>query len=186
MPVKEIISDSESKMKKAVDVLLDELKSIRSGMASTGLIENIKADFYGTPTPLKQMATLAAPQVDMIVIKPFDPSSIRDIEKAIKASDLSIAPIIDGKIIRLNIPALSGERRKQLVQQAKQTGEQTKVGIRNIRREANKQLEKQQKDKVITEDDLKKGKTQVDDITKQYSDKVDELIKNKSDEIMLD
>ena len=186
MPIKEILSDSESKMKKAVEVLQDELKAVRSGRASTGLVENIKADFYGTPTPLKQMATLAAPQVDMIVIKPFDPASVKEIEKAIKASDLSIAPIIDGKIIRLNVPSLSGERRKQLVQQAKQNGEQTKVGIRNIRREANKQLEKQQKDKIITEDDLKNGKRQVDDITKEYTDKVDELIKNKSEEIMLD
>jgi len=157
MPVNSIISESESKMKKAVEVLHDELKSVRSGMASTGLVENIKADFYGTLTPLKQMATLAAPQVDMIVIKPFDPASIKEIEKAIKASDLSIAPIVDGKVIRLNIPALSGERRKQLVQQAKQAGEQTKVGIRNIRRDAIKHLEKQQKDKLITEDDLKNG-----------------------------
>jgi len=186
MSVNAIISDSESKMKKAVEVLHDELKSVRSGMASTGLVENIKADFYGTPTPLKQMATLAAPQVDMIVIKPFDPASIKDIEKAIKASDLSIAPIVDGKVVRLNIPALSEERRKQLVQQAKQTGEQTKVGIRNIRRDAIKHLEKEQKDKLITEDDLKNGKKQADDITKKYSDKVDELVKNKSDEIILD
>ena len=186
MSVNEILSDSESKMGKAVEVLHDELKSVRSGMASTGLVENIKADFYGTPTPLKQMATLAAPQVDMIVIKPFDPASIKEIEKAIKASDLSIAPIVDGKVIRLNIPALSGERRKQLVQQAKQAGEQTKVGIRNIRRDGIKHLEKQQKDKLITEDDLKNGKKQADDITKKYSDKVDDLVKNKSDEIILD
>ena len=186
MSVNEIISDSESKMKKALEVLHGELKSVRSGMASTGLVENIKADFYGTPTPLKQMATLAAPQVDMIVIKPFDPASIKEIEKAIKASDLSIAPIVDGKVIRLNIPALSGERRKQLVQQAKQAGEQTKVGIRNIRRDGIKHLEKQQKDKLITEDDLKNGKKQADDITKKYSDKVDDLVKNKSDEIILD
>ncbi len=186
MSVNEIISESESKMKKAVEVLHDELKSVRSGMASTGLVENIRADFYGTPTPLKQMATLAAPQVDMIVIKPFDPASIREIEKAIKASDLSIAPIVDGKVIRLNIPALSGERRKQLVQQAKQAGEQTKVGIRNIRRDAIKHLEKQQKDKLITEDDLKNGKKQADDIAKKYSDKVDVLIKSRSDEIILD
>jgi ribosome recycling factor len=186
MPIKATVSDTESKMKKAVDILHDELKTVRSGKASTGLVENIKADFYGTPTPLKQMATLATPQMDMIVIKPFDPGSIKEIEKAIKASDLSIAPIVDGKVIRLNIPALSEERRKQLVQQAKQTGEQTKVSIRNIRRDANKHLEKQQKDKAITEDDLEKGKKQVDDITKQYIDKVDELIKNKSDEIMLD
>ena len=186
MSISEILSDSESKMKKAVEVLHDDLKAVRSGRASTGLVENIKADFYGTPTPLKQMATLAAPQVDIIVIKPFDPASIKEIEKAIKASDLSIAPIVDGKVIRLNIPALSGERRKQLVQQAKQAGEQAKVGIRNIRRDANKHLEKQQKDKLITEDDLKNGKKQADDITKKYADKVDELIKNKSDEIMLD
>lgn len=186
MPTNSIVSDTESKMKKAVEVLHGDLKAVRSGRAATGLVENIKADFYGTPTPLKQMATLAAPQVDMIVIKPFDPASIREIEKAIKASNLSIAPIVDGKIIRLNIPALSEERRRQLVQQAKQAGEQNKVGIRNIRRDANKHLEKQQKDKLITEDDLEKGKKQVDDITRQYTERVDELIKNKSDEIMLD
>ncbi|MHC4435637.1 MAG: ribosome recycling factor [Planctomycetota bacterium] len=186
MSTKEIVADTESKMKKALDILQGELKTIRSGRASTGLVENIRADFYGTPTPIKQMATLATPQMDMIVIKPFDPASIKEIEKAIKASDLSIAPIVDGKIIRLNIPALSEERRRQLVQQAKQTGEQTKVTTRNIRREANKLLEKQQKDKLITEDDLEKGKKQVDDIIKKYADKVDELIKSKSDEIMLD
>jgi ribosome recycling factor len=173
-------------MKKAVEILQDELKSVRSGMASTGLVENIRADFYGTPTPLKQMATLATPQMDMIVIKPFDPSSIKEIEKAIKASDLSIAPIVDGKVIRLNIPALSEERRKHLVQQARQAGEQTKITTRNIRRDANKQLEKKQKDKLITEDEVEKGKKQIDDITKKYTDKVDELIKSKSDEIMLD
>ena len=186
MPTKEIVADTQSKMKKAVEILQDELKTVRSGRASTGLVENIKADFYGSPTPLKQMATLATPQMDMIVIKPFDPASIKEIEKAIKASDLSIAPIIDGKIIRLNIPALSEERRTQLAQQAKQAGEQTKVTTRNIRRDANKQLEKQQKDKLITEDDLEKGKKQVDDIIKKYADKVDDLIKSKSDEIMLD
>lgn len=186
MPTKGTISDTESKMKKAVEILQDELKTVRSGRASTGLVENIRADFYGTLTPLKQMATLATPQMDMIVIKPFDPGSIKEIEKAIKSSDLSIAPIVDGKVIRLNIPALSEERRRQLVQQAKQTGEQTKVSIRNIRRDANKHLEKQQKDKLITEDDLEKGKKQVDDITKQFIDKVDDLIKSKSDEIMLD
>ncbi|MBL7185713.1 MAG: ribosome recycling factor [Phycisphaerae bacterium] len=186
MPTQEIVADTESKMKKTLEILQGELKTVRSGRASTGLVENIRADFYGTPTPLKQMATLATPQMDMIVIKPFDPSSIKEIEKAIKASDLSIAPIIDGKIIRLNIPALSEERRRQLVQQAKQTGEQTKVTTRNIRREANKLLEKQQKDKLITEDDLEKGKKLVEDIIKKYADKVDELIESKSDEIMLD
>ena len=125
MPTKGAVADTESKMKKVVEILHDELKSIRSGRASTGLVENIKADFYGTPTPLKQMATLAAPQVDMIVIKPFDPTSVKEIEKAIRASDLSIAPVVDGKVIRLNIPTLSEERRRHLVQQAKRSEEHT-------------------------------------------------------------
>jgi len=186
MPTKGTVADTESRMKKVVEILHDELKTIRSGRASTGLVENIKADFYGTPTPLKQMATLAAPQVDLIVIKPFDPTSIKEIEKAIKASDLSIAPIVDGKVIRLNIPTLSEERRRHLVQQAKQTGEQAKVNIRNLRRDANKNLEKLEKDAAITEDDLKNGKKQIDDVTKQCSDNVDQMIKSKSDEIMLD
>jgi len=186
MPVKEIISENQHKVSKAVEILQSDLKSVRTGRASTGLVENIKADFYGTPTPLKQMATLAAPQPDTIVIKPFDPSSIKEIEKAIKNSELSITPIVEGKLIRLNVPALSAERRKQLVAQAKQMGEQTKVNIRNLRRDANKQLEKQQKDKLVAEDDLDKGKKQIDDITKEYIDKIDSIIKSKSDEIMLD
>jgi ribosome recycling factor len=186
MPVNAIISENKHRMEKVVEFLADELKSLRTGRASTALVENIRADYYGSPTPLKQMATIAAPQADTLVIKPFDPASVREIEKAIKNSDLSIAPLVDGKMIRLNIPPLSQERRKQLVNQAKQLGEQAKITIRNIRRDANKHLEKQQKDKVITEDDLEKGKKQIDDITKQYSDQLDLTVKNKSDEIMLD
>ncbi|MHC4744420.1 MAG: ribosome recycling factor [Planctomycetota bacterium] len=186
MPTKQVVAETEAKMEKALEALHEELKSVRTGRASTALVENIKADFYGTPTPLKQMATLATPQFDMVVIKPFDPGSVKEIERAIKSSDLSIAPIIDGKIIRLNIPPLSEERRKQLVAQGKQTGEQAKVSIRNIRRDAIKQLEKQQKDKVITEDDLNQGKKLVDDKTKEYADKVDEVVRQKADEIMLD
>jgi ribosome recycling factor len=186
MPTKGIVGETEIKMKKAIEVLHDELKAVRSGSASTGLVENIRADFYGTPTPLKQMATLAAPQPDLIVIKPFDPSTIKEIEKAIKSSDLSIAPIIDGKVIRLNIPSLSGERRQQLVQQTKKNGEQTKISIRNIRRDAVKILEKGEKESLFTEDDLKKGKEQIDELTKKYTEEVDKIIKHKSDEIMLD
>ncbi|MFQ6034994.1 MAG: ribosome recycling factor [Sedimentisphaerales bacterium] len=186
MAIKEIIIEAESKMKKALEILHDQLRTLRTGRASTGLVENIKVDYYGSPTPLKQIATLATPQPDMIVIKPFDPASVKEIEKAIKSSDLSIAPILDGKFIRLSIPPLSEERRKQLSAQAKQTGEQAKVSIRNIRRDANKHLEKQQKDKIITEDDLANGKKQIDDLTKKYTDNIDEVIKNKSDEIMLD
>jgi ribosome recycling factor len=173
-------------MEKAVEFLHDELRAFRSGRASPGLVENLKVDYYGTATPIRSLATISAPEADMLVIKPFDPTIIKEIEKAIKNSDLSIAPIVEGKFIRLSIPPLSEERRRQLVHQLKQTAEQSKVGIRNIRREAIKQLEKQQKDKLITEDDLEKGKKQIDDITKEYSDKIDAIVKNKSDEIMLD
>jgi ribosome recycling factor len=184
MASNESFTETETKMKKTVEVLHDELKTVRSGRASTGLVENVKVDFYGTPTPLKQIATLAAPQGDTIIIKPFDPSSLKDIEKAIKNSDLSIAPVIDGKMIRLNVPPLSEERRRQLVNQAKQSGEQSKITVRNIRRDAIKQFEKQEKDSLITEDDLEKLKKQVDDTTKIYIDKIDEMIKHKSDEIL--
>jgi len=186
MPAKRIIDDSNNKMDKAVEHLHDDLKGLRTGQASTGLVENIKAECYGSIMPLKQLATLAAPQPDTIIIKPFDPASIKEIEKAIKNSDLSIAPIVEGKMIRLNIPPLSEERRNQLVNQAKQLGEQTKVSIRNIRRDAVKELEKEQKDKTITEDDLEKGKKQVDDITKKHTDRIDENIKQKADEILMD
>jgi ribosome recycling factor len=186
MPTKEIVSESKSKMKKVVEILRDELNAVRTARASTGLVENMKVPYYGTLTPLKQMATLATPQVDVIVIKPFDPASVKEIEQTIKSSDLSIAPIVDGKLIRLNVPPLNEERRKQLVQQVKQMGEQAKVSIRNIRRDTNKHLEKQQKDKIITEDDLQTGKKQIDEVTKEYSDEVDKLVENKSNEIMLE
>ena len=186
MPTQKIVAEHETSMKKAVEFFADELKSVRTGRASTGLVENLCVDYYGTPTPLKQMASLAAPQSDLIVIKPFDPAALREIEKAIKNSDLSIAPVIDGKVVRLSIPSLSGERRKQMVTQAKHMGEQAKVSIRNIRRDANKVLDKEQKASVITEDDRDNGKKQIDEITKKYSEKVDTLVKNKSDEITLD
>ena len=186
MPVKEIVSEIKHKMDMAVGVLHDGLKSIRTSRASTGLVENLKIDYYGTATPLKQLASLATPQPEMIVIKPFDPGSIKQIEAAVKNSNLSIAPIIDGKLIRLNIPALSEERRNQLQAQVKQVGEQAKVSIRNIRREANKHLEQEEKDKLITEDDLQAGRNQIDEITKSHTNEVDSIIQRKSEEILGD
>lgn len=184
MPTQATVSDSKSRMQKCVDVLQDDLKAFRGGRATPALVEHLKVEYYGNLTPLKALATISAPEVDMLVIKPFDPASVRDIEKAIKSSDLSIAPLVEGKFIRLNIPPLSEERRKQLVNQAKQTGEQAKVSIRNVRRDAIKHLEKQQKDKAITEDDLQGGKKQIDDITKTCTDKVDAVVTLKSKEIM--
>ncbi len=184
MPVNQIIAGCEAKMKKTVEVLKDELKAVRGGKASTALVENIKVDYYGTPTLLKQLAALATPQQDSILIKPFDPGSVREIEKAIKNSDLSIAPVVEGKAIRLNIPPLSEERRKQIVQQVKQLGEQAKIGIRNVRRDEIKLLEKEEDGKLITEDDLENGKKKIDDLNKQYTNNIEQVIKTKSDETM--
>jgi ribosome recycling factor len=186
MATQAVVSESKTKMQKAVEVLQDDLKAFRGGRATPALVEHIKVEYYGSPTPMKALATISAPEADMLMIKPFDPASVKDIEKAIKSSDLSIAPMVEGKFIRLNIPPLSEERRRHLVQQAKQAGEQTKISIRNIRRDANKTLEKQEKDSQITEDDLNTAKKQIDDITKEYSDKVDSLVTHKSNEIMKD
>lgn len=184
MPVKQVATDSENRMKKAVEVLQDEFKSVRTGRASTGLVENIKVEYYGNPTPLKVLAAISTPQADMILIKPFDPGSIKDIDKGILASEVGLTPMVDGKVIRLNVPPLTEERRRQLAHQVKGLGEQTKVSVRNVRRDAIKLLEKEEKDKLITEDDLEKGKKQLDDLTKQYTDKADQVVKHKSDEIM--
>ncbi len=186
MPTKEIIRETEEKMAKAVGYLRDELKGVRTGRASPGLVENLKVDYYGSAAPLKQLAALAAPQADTILIKPFDPASLKEIEKAIKNSDLSLAPIVEGRLIRLSIPALSEERRGQLASQVKQLGEQAKVSLRSIRRDAIKGLEQEQKDKVITEDELEKGKKGIDDVTRKYTARIDEVVKHKTDEIMQD
>ncbi len=186
MPTQKIIAEHESSMKKAVEFLQTELRSVRTGRASAGLVENLSVEYYGSPTPLKQMATIATPDADMIIVKPFDPASLKDIEKAIKNSDLSLAPMLDGKVVRLSVPPLSGERRDQLAQQVKQMGEKTKVSIRNIRRDANKVLDEEQKNKVVTEDDRDKGKKDVDNLTKKFTDKIDAVVKAKSDEIMSD
>ncbi len=186
MPVKEVVSEHRKNMEKALDYLHNELRGVRTGRASTGLVDNLRVEYYGSPTPLNQLATVGVPDADSIIIKPFDPAALKDIEKAIKNSDLSLAPIADGKVIRLSIPPLSTERRNQIAGQVKQFGEQAKVSIRNIRRDANKQLEDEQKAKLITEDDRDKGKKDVDDMTKEFTDKIDQAIKKKTDEIMSD
>ncbi|AQT70179.1 Ribosome-releasing factor [Anaerohalosphaera lusitana] len=184
MPVQNILAEHEDSMKKSIDFLHTELKGVRTGRASTGLVEHVRVDYYGSPTPLNQLATISTPDATSIVIKPFDPGSLKDIEKAIKVSDLGLPPIADGKVVRLSIPPLSGERREQLVQQVKQMGEQTKISIRNIRRDANKQLDDEEKSKDITEDDRDRGKKEVDEITKKYTEEVDSVVKAKSEEIM--
>jgi len=184
MTAKLIIENHRKNMEKTIDVFRGELRSLRTGRASPGLVENLPVEYYGSPTPLKQLATIAAPEPASIIIKPFDPSCLKDIEKAIKNSELSLAPILDGKMIRLNLPALSQERRQQIAHQVKQLGEKSKVGLRNIRRDANKQLDDEEKDKTITEDQRDRSKKDIDDLTKKFSDSIDEIVKSKSEEIM--
>lgn len=186
MPTKKIVEEHKGQMEKATGFLRIELRSVRTGRASAGLVENLMVDYYGSATPLKQIATIAVPEAAMIVIKPFDPASLKDIERAIRNSEVSLAPITDNKIIRLNVPPLSEERRKQIVQQVKQMGEKVKISVRNIRRDANKQLDEEQKKKVISEDDRDKAKKDIDNLTKEYVDRIDEVIKVKSEEIMVD
>ncbi len=186
MPTKQIVEGHKKSMEKTLEYLNSELRGVRTARASAGLVDNLSIEYYGTPTPLKQLATVAVPEPASIVIKPFDPACLKDIEKAIKNSDLSLAPMADGKIIRLNIPPLSEERRKQIIQQVKQVGEKSKVSIRNIRRDANKHLEDEQKKKLISEDDRDKGKKDIDNLTKEFTEKIDAVIKNKSEDIMSD
>lgn len=184
MPTRKIVDEHDKNMDKAVDFLRNELKSVRTGRASPGLVEHLMVDYYGSPTPLKSLATVAAPEPQSLLIKPFDTGCIKEIEKAIKNSELSLAPILDGKMIRLNLPPMSEERRKQVVQQVKQMGEKTKVSVRNIRRDAIKQLEDAEKSKQISEDDRDKGKEDIEKITKRHIEAVDEVVKHKSEEIM--
>lgn len=186
MPTREILNLHENNMKKTVEYLQSELKGVRTGRASTGLVENLRVDYYGSPTPLNQMATISTPDAASIIIKPFDPTSLKDIEKAIKTSDLNMPPNPDGKVIRLNVPPLSGERRQQFAIQVKQIGEKAKISVRNIRRDGNKQLDDEQKAKVISEDDRDKSKRDLDEMTKTYTIKIDSAIKAKSEEIMDD
>ena len=186
MPTKSILAEHEKNMQKSIEFLKSDLRSVRTGRASPGLVEHLQVEYYGSLTPLKQLATIAAPEPASLIIKPFDPACLKEIEKAIKNSDLSLAPLTDGKMIRLNIPPLSEERRKQLVQQVKQMGEKVKVTVRNIRRDANKQLDDEEKKKIITEDDRDRAKKDMDDLTKKYTDQIDEIMSGKSNEIMSD
>ncbi len=164
--------------------LKKELTGLRGGRASLSILDHIKVDYYGTPTPLKQVSNLAMPDGRMITIQPWDTSIIKEIEKAIVTSDLGITPSNDGKLIRLPIPPLSEERRKDLVKVSKKYGEDTKIHIRGIRREGNEELKKLQKNSIITEDDLRRGENEIQKVTDADTKKVDELLKKKEEEIL--
>ncbi|BBM85534.1 ribosome recycling factor [Candidatus Uabimicrobium amorphum] len=184
MSYEEILLETEEKMEKAATVFSDELKGIRTGRATPGLIENIRADYYGSPTPLKQMASISVPEPRMLVVKPFDVSVIKSIEKAILKSDLGMTPNSDGKILRLQVPALSEERRKQIVNQVKDLAEKAKISIRNIRRDSNRQADQLEKKSEISEDDCKSLKDEIQELTKKFEDKVNEYFDKKQKEIL--
>ncbi len=184
MDTTEICVSAEEKMDKAVEFLHNEYRGIRTGRASTALVENIHVDYYGSSTPLKQLANLSVPEPTQILIKPFDTNSIKDIDKALQASPLGITPNTDGRVIRLIMPPLSGERRQQLVQQVKQMAEHARVSVRNVRRDANKHLDQAQKDKEITEDERDEAKKEIDELTKKHISQIDDILKAKSAEIM--
>jgi ribosome recycling factor len=181
--MEEILLEAEENMENALEYFKKELRGIRTGRASAGLVDHIKVEYYGSPTDLRQLANITVPEANLIVVKPFDPSSLKDIERAIQASDLGITPMADGKVIRLTIPPLSGERRNQLVGQVKKMDEATRVTIRNARRDANKQVDKEEKESILTEDDAKKAKDNIQDLTKKYEAKVTELYDAKVAEI---
>ena len=181
--VKETLTEAEDRMKGAITVLENDLAAIRTGRASPALIERLLVNYYDTPTPLQQLATISAPEPRLLTIKPFDPASLKDIERAIQASELGLTPNNDGKIIRLNIPPLTEERRRDLVKVVNHRLEESRVAVRNIRRSAHDDLREFEKEKMISEDDLKRGETDLQKLTDKYIEKVDELGARKEAEI---
>jgi ribosome recycling factor len=184
MDYDEILLDAEERMEKAVDHLRDVLRGIRTGRASPGLVDGLRVEYYGSPTPLKQIANIAIPEPRMIMIKPFDPGSVKDIEKAIQKSDLGISPSSDGKILRLQIPPLSEDRRKQLASLVKERAEEARVSMRNVRRDANKSADAAEKDSTLTEDEARKLRDEIQELIKTYEEKVDAELKKKTEEIL--
>ncbi len=180
----EIMMDAEERMDKAISVLGNQLAGIRTGRANPGLVDSLKVEVYGSLTPLKQLASVGTPEPQQIVIRPYDATTIKEIEKAIVAGDLGLNPQNDGRIIRLNVPPLSTEVRKKMVARIKELTEESKVSIRNIRRDANKALDQAEKDKALTEDDRDKLKETVQELTKKYEAEASEIAKGREAEVM--
>lgn len=180
----EILLDCEERMEKAVGVFRDQLRGLRTGRATPALLDNVRVEYYGSPTPVKQLAQISTPDPSQIVIRPFNQGDLKDIEKAIRSSDLGLAPNNDGKIIRLSIPAMSGDQRNKLVKRVKELSEDAKVACRNVRRDSNKNFDTSEKDGDLTEDERDKGKDEVQKLLKTYEGQVDDLAEKKSKEIM--
>jgi ribosome recycling factor len=180
----EVIELARSEMEKTVDAFRHELTKVRTGRASTGLVEGLQVNYYGAKTPIRQVASLAAPEPRLIVITPYDKTALHEIEKAIQSSDLGLTPQNDGKIIRIPIPELTQERRKDLVKHVKKMAEDHRVGVRNHRRDANDMLKDLHKEKKISEDDLHAAEAKVQQFTTEFIEKIDKVLAAKEAEIM--
>jgi len=179
-----LLKDLETRMNGSIDTLGRELAGVRTGRASTGLLDMVRVDYYGTPTPVSQMASVSVPDARTLVIQPWEQAQLKGIEKAIMASDLGLTPVNDGKVIRLTMPTLTEERRKQLAKQVHKIAEDVRVAIRNIRREANDKLKALAKDKKVSEDEERRGHDQIQKTTDKFIVKVDEVLKKKEQEIL--
>lgn len=179
-----LIKEAESRMQGAVDALLREFAGVRTGRASTGLLEGIRVDYYGTPTPISQMASVSVPDPKTLLIQPWEPGLLPTVERAIMKSDLGLTPANDGKVIRLVMPPLTEERRKQLAKAVGKLAEDCRVAVRNIRHEANKKIKAMEKEKKVSEDEGRRGQEQVQKITDKFVQRVDELLKKKEQEIL--
>ncbi len=186
MPATEIANQCEATMKKSVEFLTNELRGIRTGQATPGLVDHIRIEVasYGSTMPLRDIATISVPDPQTIMVKPFDPSTIKDIERGLQSSDLGITPMSDGKVVRLPIPPLSGERREQLVTQVRKLGETQKIAVRNVRRDMNKKADGLKKDASVGEDQIEDIKEAVQKSTKRHEDEIDRLIADKTKEVL--
>lgn len=184
MSYQTIAQSLDHKIKKAIEVFVNTLKGIRTGRASPTLVADIKIDAYGAPTSLKQLAVISIPEPRLIILKPFDPSTLSNIEKSILKSDIGINPINDGKLIRLAVPPLSEERRKQMTKIVKERAEETRVAIRNVRREANRQAEEEENNKTMSEDDKFRLKEETNKTVDKYEKQINEILDKKNKEIM--
>jgi len=182
--IEETLFEAEEKMEKAVSVAKDDLATIRTGRASPGMFSGITIDYYNTPTPLNQIASINVPEARMVIIKPYDPSQLQVMEKAIRNSDLGVNPTNDGTIIRVVVPHLSEERRRELVKIAHHKGEEARVAIRNIRRKAKDELERMIKDGDSGEDDVRRAEKELESLTAKYVHQADELVKHKESELL--
>jgi ribosome recycling factor len=182
--VNDALAEAESRMKGAVRALEEDLAAIRTGRASPALVERLSVEYYGTPTPLVQLATISAPEPRLLTIRPFDPGSIKDIERAILASELSLNPNNDGKMIRLSIPALTEERRHDLVRVVRGRTEESRVSVRNVRRDVLNDLREFEREKLISEDDLERGEESLQKLTDKTVEHLDEIGHRKEAEVM--